>query len=108
MFMSEEELTVQVAQIDRIKVHDMYLAKAGEDQVLKELASNTARTDQKNSCLIHEVSFLAPQLSYRSYLLDLPVQRPEGLFCVAFSKHSLSTIKVDGVAYLCRIVCCEK
>jgi hypothetical protein len=31
--MSEEELSIQVAQVDRIEVHDVDFAEAGENEV---------------------------------------------------------------------------
>lgn len=66
----------------------MYLAKAGENEVFEKLASNAARTDEKDSRLSHDVSLGSFHVVYSPYLLDLPVQRPEGLFRIAFSKHS--------------------
>ena len=35
MFVSKEELTIQVAQIDSVKINDVNFAEAGEDEVLQ-------------------------------------------------------------------------
>jgi hypothetical protein len=51
VFVPEQELTVQVAQIDCIKVDDVNLAEAGQDQVLEQFASNAASANEKHSCL---------------------------------------------------------
>jgi hypothetical protein len=48
VFVSKKELTVQVAQIDRVKVYDVYFAKPGEDKILEQLAADAARADKKN------------------------------------------------------------
>lgn len=46
MFVSEEELPVQIAQIDSIKIHDMDLPEASEDEILEEFTSNTSGADK--------------------------------------------------------------
>lgn len=33
-------MTVQVAEINRIEIDDMYLTEAGEDEVLQQFAAN--------------------------------------------------------------------
>ena len=45
VFLSEEELTIQIAQINRVKIHDVDLAETGEDQVLEKLAANATGAD---------------------------------------------------------------
>jgi hypothetical protein len=35
MFLSKEKLTIQIAQVDRVEVDDMYVAKACQGQVLE-------------------------------------------------------------------------
>ena len=40
MFVAEEKLAVQVAQIDCVQVDNMYLAETGENKVFKQLATN--------------------------------------------------------------------
>jgi hypothetical protein len=42
VFMSEQKLTVQVAQIDGVEINNMDLSKAGQDQILEQLASDAA------------------------------------------------------------------
>ncbi len=56
MFLSEEELAVQVAQIDGVKIDDVNLAKAGQDQILEQFASDPAGADEEHSCLNSWVS----------------------------------------------------
>lgn len=46
MLMSEEELPVQIAQINGVKIHYMDLTKASEDEILKKLTSNTSGADK--------------------------------------------------------------
>lgn len=47
MFMSKEELAIEVTQIDCVKVDDVNLTEAGKDKVLEELTSNTSGSDKK-------------------------------------------------------------
>ena len=42
MLIAEQELAVEVAKIDGIEIDDVYLAEAGEDEVLEEFAANAA------------------------------------------------------------------
>jgi hypothetical protein len=58
MFMSEEKLTIEVAQIDGIKIDDMDLAEACEDKVFEQLASDSTSTHHQyagleRSCQLH-------------------------------------------------------
>lgn len=43
--MPKQELAVQVAQIDRIKINDMDFAKACEDKVFEKLTSDPSSAD---------------------------------------------------------------
>ena len=55
--MPEEELPVQIAQVDGIKIDDMNLTEASEDKILEKFASNTSSADKKNPRLsINKVS----------------------------------------------------
>jgi len=49
VFVAEEELTVEVAEIDSVQIHDMNLSKACQDEVLQKLASNPASADHQNA-----------------------------------------------------------
>jgi hypothetical protein len=51
MFLSEEELAIQIAEIDCIKIDNVNLPKAGQDQVLQQFTANSAGTDKEYSCL---------------------------------------------------------
>lgn len=49
VFVAEKELSVQIAQIDRIQIDDMDLPEAGQEEVLEQLAANTAGAHEKNA-----------------------------------------------------------
>lgn len=51
MFLSKEELAVQVAEIDCVKVDDVNFTEAGEDKVLQKLAANSTSTNHQHSRL---------------------------------------------------------
>jgi hypothetical protein len=51
VFLSEQKLTVQVAQINGVKIDNVNLSEAGQDQILEQLTSDAASADEKNSCL---------------------------------------------------------
>lgn len=42
MLIAEQELPVEVAEIDSVEIYNMYLAEAGENEVLEEFAANAA------------------------------------------------------------------
>jgi len=44
---AKQKLSVEVAQIDRVEVHQVDLTEAHQDEVLEELASDTAGTDEE-------------------------------------------------------------
>ena len=69
MFMAEEELSVEVAEIDRIEVYDVYFAKACEDKILEELTANATSADKEyaglcnssvSSCPLPHVRHISP------------------------------------------------
>ena len=51
VLISEQKLAVEVAEVDGVQVYDVYLAKAGEDEVLEEFTSDSASSDHQNACL---------------------------------------------------------
>lgn len=51
MFMTEEELTIEIAKIDRIQIDNMYLAEACKDEVLEKLTTNSSCSDHQDSRL---------------------------------------------------------
>lgn len=51
MFVAEEKLTIQIAQIDGIKVNDVNFSKAGQQKVFQQLAADTAGTHKKHTRL---------------------------------------------------------
>lgn len=53
MFLPEEKLSVEIAQIDRIEVNDVDLAEAGEDKVLQQFTANASSTNHQDSGLLN-------------------------------------------------------
>lgn len=53
MFLTEKELAVEVAEVDRVKVDHMYLPKSSKNEVLEKFAPNAASTDQQHSRLLY-------------------------------------------------------
>lgn len=51
MFSSEEELTIQIAKIDGVKIDDMDFSETGQHKVFEQFASDTAGADKEHSCL---------------------------------------------------------
>jgi hypothetical protein len=51
VLVAEQELAIEVAEVDRVKVYNVNLAKTGEDEVLEEFASNTASSDHQDAYL---------------------------------------------------------
>jgi len=51
MSMSEEELAVEIGEIDSVKIYDVNVAESSSDQILQQLASNTAGAYDQNARL---------------------------------------------------------
>ena len=51
MLMTEKELSIEVAQIDCIKIDDVDLSKTSEYEVFQELTSDSTSTNKKNTGL---------------------------------------------------------
>ncbi len=49
MFLSKKELTIEVAEVDGVHVHDVDFAEAREDEILEEFTSNSSSTDQQGT-----------------------------------------------------------
>lgn len=47
--MSKKELTIEVAQINGVKVDDVDFAEPGEDEVFQKLTADAACADKKNA-----------------------------------------------------------
>ena len=54
--MSEEELTVEIAEVDGVQINNVYLAVARENEIFKKLASYTTSSDKQDSRLYQPVS----------------------------------------------------
>lgn len=54
--MSKQELPIEVAEIDRIEVHDVYFAKTSEHQILQQFAAYASRANHQHFCLFSFVS----------------------------------------------------
>jgi hypothetical protein len=48
VFLTKEELAVEVAEVNGIKVDNMYLAKAGHDKILEQLTADTSSTNHQD------------------------------------------------------------
>lgn len=53
MLVAEQELAVEVAEVDGVEVDNVDLAKAGEDEVLKQLAADAASPYHEYARLLH-------------------------------------------------------
>jgi hypothetical protein len=51
MLIPEKELPIEVAEVDGVEVDDVDLAKAGEDEVLEKLASDSSGAYHQNTRL---------------------------------------------------------
>ena len=49
MFLAKEELTIKIAQIDRVEIDNDNVRKAGKDEVLEELAANSTGADEQDT-----------------------------------------------------------
>jgi len=56
MLMSKEELSVQVAEIDCIEIHDMNLSEASKNQILEQFAANSTSSNHQDPSLHNLVS----------------------------------------------------
>ena len=53
MFLTKEELTVEVAEVNGVQINDVDLAEAGEDKILQKLAANSTSADHQNARLVN-------------------------------------------------------
>ena len=51
VFVSEEELAVEVAQVDGVEIDDVDLAEAGQSEVLEQFAADAACADEQDAGL---------------------------------------------------------
>jgi hypothetical protein len=51
MFVSEEELAVEVAEVDCVEIDDVDFAEAGEGEVLEKFAADPAGADEEDAGL---------------------------------------------------------
>lgn len=51
VFLSEEELSVEITQIYRVEIDDVNFAETRLDEIFEEFAANTACTNEKNARL---------------------------------------------------------
>ena len=47
MFMAEKELAIKIAEVDRVKINDVNLAKTGEDKVFQQFTANPTSSDHQ-------------------------------------------------------------
>ena len=51
MLLTEKELAVEVAKVDGVKVNDVDLAEAYENEIFQKLAANSSGADHQNARL---------------------------------------------------------
>jgi hypothetical protein len=51
VFVSEEELSVQIGKIDGIEIDNVDFAIAGENKILQQLATNSTGTNHEHASL---------------------------------------------------------
>lgn len=64
MFVSEQELPVQVREVDRVKVDNVNVAKSREDKILKQFAANSASAYHQYARLVHRLALIPVVLSH--------------------------------------------
>jgi hypothetical protein len=52
MLVSEEELTVEIGQIDGIKVDNVHFTETSEDEVLEQLTADTSSANHQHARLL--------------------------------------------------------
>ena len=77
MFLTEKELAIQVAHIDRVQINDVYLTEAGEHEVFQKFTSDSASANHQYPRLRLElISSTFSPLGSKTNLLDAAVERP--------------------------------
>ena len=64
MLMAEEELAIEIAEIDRVKINDVNLTKTSEDKVFQQFTTNSTRSHHQYT-----------RLQSRAQLLDIACGR---------------------------------
>lgn len=65
MLVAEEELAIQIAQVNRIKIDDVNFAKAGKQEVLEQLAADTTSAHEQHSRLQRSIDNVSTQIANR-------------------------------------------
>lgn len=47
MFLAEEELPIQIAEVNCVEVNDLNFSKAGKNKILEQLASDSSCADEQ-------------------------------------------------------------
>ena len=55
MLVTEEKLSIQIAEVDSIQIDDVNFAEAGEDKVLQKLAANPPSADHQDATLMNAI-----------------------------------------------------
>lgn len=89
VLVAEEELAVQVAEVDGVEIDDMDLAKAGQGEVLEQLAADSSSSDHQNAGLFDGQDDVCARSAaqWAPYLFDLAMQRAEALAGVLIATH---------------------
>lgn len=51
VFMAEEKLSIEIAEVNGVEIDDVNLAKAGQNQVLEQFAADATGADEKDARL---------------------------------------------------------
>ena len=98
VFLPEEELAIEVAQVDGVEVDDVDFAKPGQDEVLEELAANTACADEEDTGLARGVLVLNRRCEWTiSHLLHEAICSAQRLFCEPFTRHGAKAGKATNL-----------
>lgn len=76
MRVTEQELTIEIGEIDRVQVDNYDLAIASANQVLQQFTPNPSSTDYQNARLQERSidKILEDASEFQTYLLDLAVE----------------------------------
>lgn len=54
--MTEEELSIQIAEVDGVQIYNVNFAESREDKVLKKFAANSSSADHEDAGLMIAIS----------------------------------------------------
>jgi hypothetical protein len=94
MLVAEQELAIQITQINRVQVDNMYLAKTRQHQVFEQFAADAAGSNHKHARLQLSVSILVcAALKVHGYLFDAGMQGAEAALGKGIANHCERVVK---------------